>query len=417
MLPTDDFPSIAADKIRKARFDIMRDHPFYATIIMSLEMVVDPAVKTTATNGRSIRISPEWATEARHDLVRTKIAKQAMHIALEHPLRLGDRDKGRANKAMDYAVNPMLKDAGFRLPEDALVDSRYDNMAWEQIYRLLLADETGSPETGGQQGQGQGSGAPAQPGQGDQQSGQGQDDSGAHEVEPFVGEDGESAPTADEVEEAKESNQVLLAQAAQAARRAGSLGADLERAIDDVLAPKVDWRDVLQRFIRARAKDDYSWSRPNRRFAWQGMILPSLQSQKLGTVVLVLDTSGSIRREQLTAFQAEVHSIFEQIRPSEVVVLYADICVKSSAHFGPFDEIQLQAKGGGGTKFQPTFDWINRELDQQPEALVYFTDLDSTDSPVEPDYPVLWITPFEGHPRKPEPFGERIGMPPGEGAA
>ena len=47
--------------------------------------------------------------------------------------------------------------------------------------------------------------------------------------------------------------------------------------------------------------------------------------------------------------------------------------------------------GGGGTRFQPAFDAI-AETGEDPELVIYFTDLESADTPREPAYPVLWLT-------------------------
>jgi hypothetical protein len=43
--------------------------------------------------------------------------------------------------ACDYAINPMLVDAGLTLPKDVLLDKRFRGMSAERIYNLLEEDE------------------------------------------------------------------------------------------------------------------------------------------------------------------------------------------------------------------------------------------------------------------------------------
>jgi predicted metal-dependent peptidase len=201
---------------------------------------------------------------------------------------------------------------------------------------------------------------------------------------------------------------VLVVQAAQAARRAGRLGSGIERRVRQQLAPTTDWRAVLRRFVRERAQDGYSWSRPNRRHAWRGVILPSAWSQRLGEIVVAVDTSASIRESELAAFAAEAKAIFAEVKPTAVTVLQCDTKVTSSRRFTELDQFELCAKGGGGTRFQPAFDWVDTEAEQQPACLLYFTDLDPADEPADPGYPVLWVATSD---RKPPPFGEVVRLP------
>ena len=80
------------------------------------------------------------------------------------------------------------------------------------------------------------------------------------------GASGESGP--DEMWE------LALAQAAQNARETGDLPGSLERLIGETLDPVLDWRELLSRYINDRARDDYSWSPPNKRFFAPGRDSP-----------------------------------------------------------------------------------------------------------------------------------------------
>ena len=48
--------------------------------------------------------------------------------------------------ACDYAINPMLRDAGLTLPKDVLYEARFVGMSAEEIYNLLEAEENNSSQ-------------------------------------------------------------------------------------------------------------------------------------------------------------------------------------------------------------------------------------------------------------------------------
>ena len=59
--------------------------------------------------------------------------------------------------------------------------------------------------------------------------------------------------------------------------------------------------------------------------------------------------------------------------------------------------------GGGGTDFNPVFDWVAQE-GMEPDALVYFTDLCGPFPKKAPDYPVIWCATT----KQEAPFGKTI---------
>ena len=402
-------------KLTRARFALMRDHPFFATILLQLDLKADEQVERIETDGRRIRYAPSWLAGISERHLQAVLAHNVMHIAFEHPLRLEDRDPPLGNRAMDLAINPLLQEAGFDLPDDAVIDPAFANMPWERIYAILEQRQSEDGRGEGQQNAaGGGTGASSgQPSPGESQAGDGGSDpsstqqSSCGRVEAPKGDDGQPASSA-EIRAAANQMRVLVVQAAQAARRAGKLSSGLDRLVQQQLAPTTDWRAVLRRFVRERAQDGYSWSRPNRRHAWRGVILPSAWSQRLGEVVVAIDTSASIREHELAAFAAEAKAIFAEVKPTAVTVLHCDTKVTSSRRFTELDQFELCAKGGGGTCFQPAFDWVEKEVEQPLACLLYFTDLDPADQPADPGYPVLWVATSG---RKPPPFGEVVRLP------
>jgi len=190
----------------------------------------------------------------------------------------------------------------------------------------------------------------------------------------------------------------------------GSVSAAIAEMVDGLVDPKMTWREELRKYMTTISRDDFSWEKPNRRFVCQGLYLPSAHSEKMGDIVLAIDTSGSINKKALEMFMSEVRSILEEVEFDSLQILQCNTRVVSAEQFFPGDEISTEVKGGGGTRFQPVFDWVE-EYAFTPDVLLYFTDLAIPEQhkPKDPGYPVLWIEgPVISKYRKQPEFGEVI---------
>jgi predicted metal-dependent peptidase len=219
----------------------------------------------------------------------------------------------------------------------------------------------------------------------------------------------EPPPHSSEAEREEQEQEVreMVAQAMTNARREGKLPGFMERAIKRALQPKVDWQEVLARFLSEVVRDDYTFSKPNPRFIHTGFFMPYLQNETVGDIVMLVDTSGSIDEELLNKFAAEMQEVVNTYGKGFHVV-YVDAEVKANEYIEPDGLVDLHPSGGGGTDFRPGFDWID-ENDIRPKAVVYFTDGLCESFPEIPDYPVLWalyntgwLTEFN------PPFGEVV---------
>jgi len=228
------------------------------------------------------------------------------------------------------------------------------------------------------------------------------------EVRDYPGKD--NSPSPSDLKEQEQEWKIATVQAATQAKKCGSMPAGLDAEIQNIVESKVDPRDLLQNFVAQSAKNDFAWVPPNRKYIHQGLYLPSMKSEELGTVILVLDTSISIGQKELDNFSAIVSAILETYI-IDAIVLYCDTEVYEPEYFKREDlPLKLKMKGRGGTSFKKPFEWV-REHDIDPVCLIYLTDLECDDYPdFEPDYPVVWISTtlennvYWGKP----PFGEII---------
>ena len=377
------------DQITKARAALVLSQPFFGSLALHLRPVADPSVETMETDGKMLFANPEFVEGLTFDQLTGVIAHEVTHLACAHHARRGDRDARQWNVACDYAINGLLMEAGFVLPEGRLHDPRFDGLSAEEIYAALAQQE-------GSGGDGSNDPSPSS----------GPDPGGCGGVRDAPGEDGAKASPA-ELSRAAQEWEIAALQAAQTAKAAGKLPAPMARMIEGLRKPAVDWREVLRRFVQTTARNDYRWFPPNRRYVAMGLYLPSLRSEQLGPVVIAVDTSGSISEDIVAAFSAEISAILEDCRPEAVHVLYCDTQIAGTVALFPDDlPLDLKPAGGGGTDFRPPFAWVE-ERDLTPACLVYLTDLVSRHFPAPPAYPVLWASTTD----RTAPFGETVRVP------
>jgi predicted metal-dependent peptidase len=194
--------------------------------------------------------------------------------------------------------------------------------------------------------------------------------------------------------------------AEQSMRSAAACGHEplgIDRPLQESRRSQQDWREILRHFVSACSPHDYRWTPPNRRFISSGMYLPSIEGSGLGTIVIAVDTSGSIGERQLQQFAGEISSICDETHPESIMVIYCDAEVQGVEELEPSAPVELAPKGGGGTDFRPVFNWIE-DKSVLPTCLIYLTDLCCHSYPDPPEYPVLWVT--DG--RRIAPFGETL---------
>ena len=375
------------DKLTKSRAGLVLDDPFFGSLLLRLIMVEDSSIETMGTDGKKIRFNPAFVDSLSMDQLKGVLCHEVMHCALGHMSRRGDRNPIGWNIAADYAVNPIIRNK-YSLPGGALFNPDWVNLSVEDIYSKIPKDEKSGQDKG--KGKGKGQGQDIDPG-------------GCGAVEDLKNEDGSQASAADKSQSESEWK-VAAVQAAQQAKSFGDLPAGIDRIIEEILNPKIDWREVLKRFVDTSAKNDYSLFPPNRRHIHNGLFLPSCKSNEIGSIVIAVDTSGSISQSQLNEFSSELFSIISDFS-AEIHVLYCDTKIQKEEFYSSGDlPSSLKARGGGGTDFRPVFNWIE-EHGLIPSCLIYFTDLYGSFPEEIPFYPVLWIVNSS---EESIPFGELL---------
>lgn len=368
-------------KIMAARAGLILDQPFFGSLALRLPMV-EKQVVTMCTDGSYIWYDPVFVDAMTVSETKCVLAHEVLHVAMMHMLRRDSRNPSKWNQACDYAINPILKEAGFTFPKKVppLISNKYNGWTVEKIFNTLPDNENdgdGNPDPGGMGG-----------------------------VTDAKNKQGKPLSES-ERKQIEQDWKVAVNQAAQQAKQMGSLPAGLKRFVDELVNPKVDWREALRMFVDQTAKNDYTWAKPNRRFIHQNIFLPSLFSEELKPLAIYWDASGSVSLEESIQFGSEINDILEQYKTS-VTVIYFDCAVTNVQEFTS-EELPVKFKndGGGGTDFRPPFKEADK-LGLIPSCAIVLTDMECDRFPTEPDYPVLWVS--TGSNGNNVPFGQVVNI-------
>ena len=346
----------ASQIITKARAAMILEAPFFGTLALKLKIKeASDKVKTCATDMKHIFYNSKYVKKISKQELMGVAAHEVMHCVGNHSERRQNREPELWNVACDYAINPIVINSGFILPEGALIDKKYENQTPEHIYAILKKENPGhEPCTWGLV------------------------------LDTYTG-DGESAA------KIEADWQVAVSAATEVARQAGKLPGDIEHFVKDIIKPRVDWRSALWPFCTAIAQDDYSYKKFHRAYIAEELFLPSLMSETCGELALILDSSWSCQN-YWDMFLNEFRSIHSELRPEKLHIITIDTDVQNHVVVEGQDEWpNVAVKGGGGTRFSPAFDYINNEL-PNIEAAVYLTDMECDDFGEQPNYPVLWVS-------------------------
>jgi predicted metal-dependent peptidase len=362
---------MAVTTLDKAKVSIVTQHPFFASILMKRQLIEDETIPTAAVDQRNqIYINPVWFNSLSVDEIVFVLAHEIGHVIGQHASRRGTRNAKKWNIAGDAWINDMLKASGIGQPISGCVDmpgSKDETV--DEIYNKL-------PD-----GDGEGPGG-----------------TGSDIIERG------SPLTPEEATRIDAETRVEIAQAAQAAKAQGKMPAALAKIIADLIDPGTPWHEILERYMTSYTRGDYTWSRPNRRFADIAYLPSAGKLPEMGEVVIQVDVSGSISQKELSYYNGHMARIIEQCNPERVHVLYVDTNVCKHEVFEQGEEVKLEFYSGGGTDMEEGFNYIAKEgID--PEVFVCLTD-GYTAFNVEnaPSYPVLWCISSDIE----APYGENI---------
>lgn len=372
------------EQMVRARFHLLFKKPFLGSIIAQLELCEASSwCRTCSTDGRKFYYNFHWASQLTLDNLKFVFGHQILHLCLDHLGRRGTRDIQVWGMATDYLVNYILKKEAFGVPPtnaNILLDDRFtDEMSADEIYAYLIDNQIkieipmddhldASDGDDGKDGKGKSSNSVT--------------------VSIAGGPDGPPKLTEEDINQIRNDIMQQMMTAAQS-MSAGDVPGFMQRYLDDLNTPKMDWRALLSVHIKSTVKGDYSFSNPSKRSWHLGVILPGVRNVDTIDVAVSIDTSGSMTNEMLTDFLSEVKGIMDEFEDFNLWLWTFDTRVYQPKLFTPhnLDEImEYVPEGGGGTYF--TSNW---EFMKDPSSHG-FDDL----SPIEPKCFIMFTDGYDG---------------------
>lgn len=342
-----------SDKIMAAKAELAFDQPFFASLLMKRPLKAREDIPTMAVDkSGNIYYNPQWVETLERRELMFVMCHEVMHMVCMHALRQQSRDPQLWNIAGDFYINSFLTSSGVgSMPKGALFKDGSEDKTTEEIYNELFE------KAQKQKGKGQGKGK----GNGDTDDGDGSGNSDPSK-DPLNGDILNEGGAMSEAEAKQVELQVKLdvADAARVCRERGRASGALERMVNELLTTKMKWYEVLEKYFSGFTKQNQSWERPNRRFTSMDIYLPiNAKEPSMGTVVIGVDTSGSIGPRELQYFGGHLNAIVEQCRPEKVIVVYCDSAVSKVEEFTQETyPVELHAYGGGGTDMRAITQWI-----------------------------------------------------------
>lgn len=378
-----------------ARVKLAQEHPFWAHLVMKLDVqwveFAQPTgeVGVTRTDGEHLDINPVIFTQLSQQERISVLVHEAAHCAAGHLFRRGAREPFKWNVAGDVWIANMQKAEEFTIPQGCLdffaaVGIRYEDysgMPTEAIYdRIKL---------------------PKQPPQG--QGGQdGKDGKGWNQGKCFD----ESHSSKERGEGESKWKQAVIEASQVAGNKAGAWEELVKAAM-----PKPPFHLKLFEYLSRGIGGDTTWESLNRRYIHDGMYFPCDTKQVMGEIAVAVDTSGSMSTEQLALAFGYIRAFREQ-HPCKLHLIQCDYDSVSAGQYHCYEEWEqlpqaFKAIGRGGTQFDPPFK-LMREKRVSPKVLIYLTDgYGGISKEKAPAYPTLWVI-LKGDMEFKEPWGEKV---------
>jgi predicted metal-dependent peptidase len=376
--------SISPDKetakaFDKAKFALLskKKHIFLSTIFFSLEKLWTTDISTAATDGRTIWFNPVFFSSLPPDIRVFVIAHETWHVALKHcirAMRVPGKYQGIANIAMDHVINLMLKQQGFTIWSEAYCDPRFENMSFEAVFNILLAEHKA--------------------------------DSTKHIVIEGMGDIIPSKMSKEEEDQLNKQIDKLIIRAVIRHKHENSGYGDLPDSVKGVLdkltVPKVHWSILTQKFTMECVQNSRSFTRP--RIGHSEFILPSLVKDRIESIYVFFDVSGSITEDQLTQAYTELVYMQTTTNAEKITVIGFNTQITDRFEFDKKKIRKLPLNIGGGTDIEPVMKILHKE---QPNIAIIFTDgeFDAPQSTYTKN--CLWV--ISGTKYRP-PFGSTIYM-------
>jgi predicted metal-dependent peptidase len=390
------------DSVKSIISTVLTEEPFFGILLKRTWIYASDKVPTAMTDGIAIYVNPQFFERLAPKEKKAVLLHELMHIVQLHPTRskkyvaqgvppliINYVADAKANQYIyNYvselgAIKPVLP----RSVEDAFGVRDVEKKSFEEIMDEILNMKRhgrhgrswgDGPIGEGPIGDGPGEGCGPVvdiPTNGDAPN----SDSGRPLNEGDNGDNDKKSP-----EEIENRVKKKLREAGMTAKQIGRLPAELERLVEEIAKPQIHWKRLIRSTLTKGLGKSVkrTWSRPSRKIPNS---YPGKETLKLGKVVVLVDTSGSIGLKELQQFVGEIWGIAREV--AEVVVIpwdaeaYDPIILRSDRDI---EKVKVGLKGGGGTVIYPALSLVDKRFSDAQQIVIlsdwYIGDLERNET-------------------------------------
>ena len=168
--------------------------------------------------------------------------------------------------------------------------------------------------------------------------------------------------------------------------------------------PKINWKRILRIFNSTAGKTEIYHT--NKRISKRFGTRPGIKIVQRRKIAVIIDTSGSIDNQTLTIFFSEIAQIYNS--GTQVLIIECDAAVGKVYEYRKNE--QWKVSGGGGTNFDPAFNYINKNRNLRIDACIYLTDGIAPQPKIKPRCRLLYVVTPDGNSGDHLVFGKKIKM-------
>lgn len=382
-------------KIEKAYKKLLIENPFYGLFLLGLSKVIDKSVETACVRKRGINcelvINPEY-WETLDDIQQLNLIQHEIyHIVFQHMFMTPFfKNHEVLNVAADCEVNSYLQN----LDDTWIVPSMFnaESKLGTKVYYDIIMSQTPPPPSQGGGGSNGSNGLPDT-----------KDDHSSWDKEFKECSDAEKQLIQNQI------NSQIKTAAEQTMKMRGTIPAEMKAIVDELFKPKprvFDWKAYFRRMLGSIYDINIKKTRRKESIRFPGAA--GIKHKKKVSILVAVDTSGSVNDEELKDFFSEITYIYKA--GARITILECDAAI--SANYEYTGKWTGKVHGRGGTDFQPVIDYYRKNI-KDYAALVYFTDGECS-IPDNVPRDTIWVITSAGDHKKEYP-GRTLFIPSKDG--
>ena len=343
-------------KIEKAYKKLLIENPFYGLFLLGLSKVIDKSVETACVRKRGINcelvINPEY-WETQDDIQQLNLIQhEVYHIVFQHMFMTPFfKNHEVLNVAADCEVNSYLQN----LDNTWIIPSMFNaepKLGTKTYYDIIMNQTPPPPPQRG----GDGNGSNGLPNTKDDHSSWGKEFQECSDAEKQLIQN--------------QINSQIKTAAEQTIKMRGTIPAEMQAIVDELFKPKprvFDWKAYFRRMLGSIYDINIKKTRRKESIRFPGAA--GIKHKKKVSILVAVDTSGSVNDEELKDFFSEITYIYKA--GARITILECDAAI--SANYEYTGKWTGKVHSRGGTDFQPVIDYYRKNM-KDYAALVYFTD-------------------------------------------